>query len=329
MSDIKKPEGKGNEPAKALSSLKKNEEGLALAIEGSGIGLWDWRVQTGEHIDLVWLPGNNVWQVKMDPTQIDQILANLCVNARDAIMAVGKMTIKTENVAFDAAYCEDHMDFMPGDFVLLSVRDDGCGMDQETLESLFEPFFTTKEVGYDGSGLGLATVYGIIKQNKGFIRVYSEPDKGTIFKIYLPRHKGKAEQFHKERSMEPAAQGHETILLTEDETAILKMTTKMLVQQGYTVRAAATPTEAIRMADGHTGEIHLLMTDVVMPEMNGRELYKKLLAGYPHLKCLFMSGYTANIIAHNGVLDDGVEFIQKPFLKQDLVVKVRETLDKK
>ena len=282
----------------------------------------------GEHIDLVWLPGNNVWQVKVDPSQIDQILANLCVNARDAIADVGKMTIKTGNVAFGEAYCDDHVDCIPGDFVLLSVRDNGCGMDQETLESLFEPFFTTKEMGY-GSGLGLATVYGIIKQNKGFISVVSEPGKGTIFKIYLPRHKGKAEPFLKEMSTEPAARGHETILLTEDEPAILILTTKILEQQGYTVRAAATPTEAMRLADMHTGEIHLLITDVVMPEMNGRDLHKNLLTEYPHLKCLFMSGYTANIIAHNGVLDDGVEFIQKPFLKQDLVVKVRETLDRK
>jgi PAS domain S-box-containing protein len=282
----------------------------------------------GEHIALVWLPGKGVWEVRVDPSQIDQILANLCVNARDAIADVGSMTIETGNVALNEAYCEDHVDAIPGDFVLLAVSDDGCGMDKKTIENLFEPFFTTKEAGV-GSGLGLATVYGIVKQNKGFINVYSKPGKGTTFRIYLPRHKGKAEQKQKKRPAEPAARGHETILLAEDEPAILKMTTKMLQQQGYTVLAAATPAEAIRLADMHSGEIHLLMTDVVMPEMNGRQLHRNLLTGYPNLKCLFMSGYTANVIAHNGVLDDGVDFIQKPFMKQDLVVGVRETLDKK
>jgi CheY-like chemotaxis protein len=279
----------------------------------------------GEHIDLVWLPGKGLWPVKIDPSQIDQILANLCVNARDAIDDVGKMTIETGNVAFDEVYCEDHMDCISGDFILLAVRDDGCGMNKQTRENLFEPFFTTKEVG---SGLGLATVYGIVKQNNGFINVDSEPGKGTTFKIYLPRHKGKAEYKQKKRPTEPPAQGHETILLTEDEPAILKMTTKMLEQQGYTVLAAATPATAIRFADLHPGEIHLLITDVVMPEINGRELYKNLLTGHPNLKCLFMSGYTANVIAHNGVLDDGVDFIQKPFMKQDLITKVRETLNR-
>jgi PAS domain S-box-containing protein len=282
----------------------------------------------GEHIDLVWLPGKGLWPVKIDPSQIDQILSNLCVNARDAIDDVGKMTIETGNVAVDEAYCEDHMDCISGDFVLLAVRDDGCGMNQQTRENLFEPFFTTKQVG-SGSGLGLATVYGIVKQNSGFINVDSEPRQGTTFKIYLPRHRGQAEYKQKKRPTEPTARGHETILLTEDEPAILKMTTKMLEQQGYTVLAAGTPSEAVHLADSHPGEIHLLMTDVVMPEMNGRELYKNLLTGHPKLKCLFMSGYTANVIAHNGVLDDGVDFIQKPFMKQDLVVKVQETLERK
>ena len=282
----------------------------------------------GEHIDLAWLPGEGLWRVKVDPSQIDQILANLCVNARDAITDMGRMTIETRNVALDEAYCEDHVDCIPGDFVLLAVSDDGCGMDKKTMENLFEPFFTTKESGA-GSGLGLATVYGIVKQNNGFINVYSEPGIGTTFKIHLPRHTGRVEQEWKEKAAELTGRGHETILLAEDEPAILKMTTKMLEQQGYTVLPAATPADAIRLADTYPGDIHLLMTDVVMPEMNGRQLYTSLLTGKPNLKCLFMSGYTANVIAHNGVLEDGVDFIQKPFMKQDLIAKVRETLDRK
>ena len=191
--------------------------------------------------------------------------------------------------------------------MLLAVSDDGCGMDKETLAHIFEPFFTTKGVG-KGTGLGLATVYGIVKQNNGFINVYSEPGQGTTFTIYLPRHAGKAEQARTEGAAEPAARGHETILLVEDEPAILKLTTRMLEQLGYTVLAASTPGEAIRLAREHAGEIHLLMTDVVMPEMNGRDLARNLLSLYPHLKCLFMSGYTADVIAHHGVLDEGRAF---------------------
>ncbi len=218
-----------------------------------------------------------------------------------------------------------HAGYVPGEYVLLAVSDNGCGMDKETLDRLFEPFFTTKEVG-KGTGLGLATVYGIVKQNNGFINVYSELGLGTTFQIYLPRHKGKAEQMVKEGSLEQAGRGHETILLVEDEPAILSMTTMMLERQGYTVLAAGTPGGAIRLAEAYPGEIHLLMTDVVMPEMNGRDLAKNLLTLYPNIRRLFMSGYTADVIAHHGVLDAGVNFIQKPFSMQNLVAKVREAL---
>jgi PAS domain S-box-containing protein len=277
----------------------------------------------GEDIDLAWMPGKNLWPVKVDPSQIDQILANLCVNARDAIAGMGKITIETENTAFDAAYCAVHPGFVLGEFVLLAVSDNGCGMDVETLGKVFEPFFTTKDQG-EGTGLGLAMVYGIVKQNNGFINVYSEPGQGTTFKIYLPRNQGKAEQMQKEALAEPAACGHETILLAEDEPAILAMTTTMLERMGYTVLSASRPGEAIRLAEAHSSEIHLLMTDVVMPEMNGRDLAKNLLSLYPNLKRLFMSGYTANVIAHHGVLDPGVNFIQKPFSMQDLAAKLRD-----
>jgi CheY-like chemotaxis protein len=280
----------------------------------------------GEDINLVWLPDSDLWPVKMDPSQIDQILANLCVNARDAIAAVGKVIIETSRVTFDEAYCAECPGFIPGDFVMLAVSDDGQGMDRETLDRIFEPFFTTKGVG-QGTGLGLATVYGIVKQNNGFINVYSEPGRGSTFKIYLPRHAAATGQMRQESQAAPAAPGHETILLVEDEAAILEITRLMLEKLGYQVLTAATPGEAIRQAREHAGEIHLLITDVVMPEMNGPELADKLLSLYPGLRSLFMSGYTGNVIAHHGILGDGINFIQKPFLKQTLAAKVREVLE--
>jgi len=280
----------------------------------------------GEDIDLAWLPGANIRQVRMDPSQIDQILANLCVNARDAIADVGKITIETGNTTFDSACFATHSGFVAGDFVLLAVSDDGCGMDQETISKMFEPFFSTKEVG-KGTGLGLATVYGIVKQNDGFINVYSEPDQGTTFRIYLPQYRGEADNPEKKTADKIDMDGNETILLVEDEPSILRMTRIMLERMGYTILAAGTPGEAIALAREHAGEIHMLMTDVVMPEMNGRDLAKNLLSLYPDLKRLFMSGYTANVIAHHGVLDEGVQFIHKPFSKQDLAIKVRKVLD--
>lgn len=280
----------------------------------------------GEDIGLLWKPAADLWSVKVDPSQIDQALANLCVNARDAIAGVGKVAIVTKNETYDEAFCATHAGYLPGQYVLLSVSDDGCGMDKEVQGHLFEPFFTTKPVG-QGTGLGLATVYGIVKQNRGFINVYSEPGHGTTFKIYLPRHADKAEQIKQETPAQPVGRGHETILLVEDEPSILQIARRALVKLGYTVLAAATPGEAIRLAEEYVGKIHLLMTDVVMPEMNGRDLAKRLLALDPNIKRLFMSGYTADVIAHQGVLEEGINFIQKPFSMQDLAGKVRAVLD--
>jgi CheY-like chemotaxis protein len=280
----------------------------------------------GEDIDLLWKPGRNLRPVKVDPSQIDQLLANLCVNARDAIEGVGKVTIETDSVAFDEAYCADHTGFVPGEYVLLAVSDDGYGMDKETLSHLFEPFFTTKDVG-KGTGLGLATVYGMVKQNNGFINVYSEPGHGTRFTIYLPRYESMTASLPEQAPVQVMTRGSETILVVEDEPALLKMTTMMLEKQGYTVLAANTPGEAIRLAREYPGHINLLLTDVVMPEMNGSELAGNLLSIYPDLKRLFMSGYTANVIAHHGVLDEGVHFIQKPFSLKNLGAKLREALD--
>jgi two-component system, cell cycle sensor histidine kinase and response regulator CckA len=280
----------------------------------------------GEDIDLVWLPGKNLWSVKMDPSQIDQILANLCVNGRDAIKGVGKITIESDMVELDKAYCADHKGFIPGEFVLLAVSDNGCGMDKEILDNIFEPFFTTKDVD-KGTGLGLATVYGIVKQNNGFINVYSEPGKGTSIKIYLSRHEGKAIELQKENTDEiPQGQG-ETILLVEDDTSILKFIQKILNGLGYKVLAANSPKRALKLAKEHNREIHLLVTDVIMPEMNGLEMANNLQSLYPNLKRIFMSGYTANAIAHHGVLDEGIDFIQKPCSQTDLAKTVRKVLD--
>lgn len=278
----------------------------------------------GEDIDLNWRPEKGLWSVKVDPSQIDQILANLCVNACDSIADVGKITIETGNSVIDEGYCG----FVAGEYVRLTVSDNGCGMDKETLAHIFEPFFTTKSVG-EGTGLGLASVYGAAKQNNGFINVYSEPGLGTTFTIYLPRYRDQAAQVRTEGAEEPAKCGQETILLVEDEPAILNITMMLLTRQGYTVLAANSPGEAISLAGEHAGKISLLMTDVVMPKMNGRDLAKNLLYFNPHFKILFMSGYTYDVIAHHGVLDERTHFIQKPFKMIDLATKVRAVLDSK
>lgn len=280
----------------------------------------------GENIRLVWNPSENLWPVRVDPTQIDQILANLCINARDAIGETGTIQIETRAVRLDEAYCSLRPDLVPGDYALLSVTDDGCGMDAESLKKVFEPFYTTKAVG-KGTGLGLATVYGIVKQNQGLITVYSEPGKGTNFKIYLPRHDEKAGLGQSEEAPAPPVRGHETILLVEDEPGILKIAKRMLEGLGYRVLAAPTPGEALRLAAENPGKIQLLVTDVVMSEMNGRELAQKLSAVLPDLKRLFMSGYSANIIAQQDLMEDRDRFLQKPFSVQELAAAVRDTLE--
>lgn len=280
----------------------------------------------GEDINLAWQPSSGLWPVQMDPSQVNQILANLCVNARDAIGGVGHVTIETGTVTFDLVYCADHPGFIPGEHVLLAVSDDGCGMDRKTVENIFEPFFSTKELG-QGTGLGLSTVYGIVKQNNGFINVYSEPGKGTTFKIYLPRHQAVAVEETNERVEDIPSGYGEVILVVEDEESILKLARKTLEKLGYTVLTAQGPRHALHLIGEGQSVLHLLVTDVVMPEMNGKELSNRLRELYPQLKTLFMSGYTANVIAHRGVLDEGVHFMQKPFSRECMATKVRMALD--
>jgi len=279
----------------------------------------------GEDIDLVWRPEKNPLPVKLDASQVDQLLTNLCVNARDAIKDVGKITIETGTKILDKAYCRQHRGFLPGEYVVLAVSDDGCGMEKETREKIFEPFFTTKG-SHQGTGLGLSTVYGIVKQNNGFINAYSEPGQGTTFRIYLPSHSGQAiEDIRQESETIPQGNG-EVVLLVEDEALILKLAEKMLQHIDYAVLPADSPKKALQLAKEHTGDIALVVTDVVMPELNGRELAERLKKLYPGIKCLFMSGYTANVIAHHGVLDEDVNFIQKPFTTRELALKVNEAL---
>lgn len=280
----------------------------------------------GEDIDLIWMPGKTLWSVKMDPSQIDQILANLCVNARDAIEGVGKLTIELRNVTFTEDYSADYEGFVQGEFVQLTVSDNGCGMNKEILSKIFEPFFTTKDVD-KGTGLGLAMVYGIVKQNNGFINVYSEPDKGTSIKIYLTKHEDKAVEIHKESHEEiPTSQG-ETILVVEDDPPILKIMQKILEGLGYTVLTSGAPEKTMDIVKEYTGKIHLLITDVIMPKMNGIDLVEQLQPICPDFKYIFMSGYTADAIVTQGVLDKGVNFIQKPFSRRDLAEIVRKVLD--
>jgi len=282
----------------------------------------------GEDIDLIWLPGHDLWRVNMDPVQIDQILANLSVNARDAIAGVGRITIRTQNIVLDKAFCASHADAAAGNHVLLTVSDNGCGMDRKVLEHLFEPFFTTKEVG-KGTGMGLPTVYGIVKQNNGFIDVKSEPGKGTVVSIYLPRAESEASEGREAKPEKVPGGRGELVLLVEDDPALLEMTGAMLKRFGYRILSAGNPQEAIGLAREHGEDIQLLMTDVVLPQMDGQELANRLREIRPGLPCLFMSGYTSDIIAEHGVLEKGVHFIQKPFNLNDLAGKVRKALEVK
>jgi PAS domain S-box-containing protein len=282
----------------------------------------------GEDIDLVMVPGPNLWSVRADAGQIDQVIMNLAVNARDAMASGGKLTIETSNVTLDEDYARFHAPLPAGDYVMVAISDTGEGMDNETQSHIFEPFFTTK--GTKGTGLGLSTVYGIIKQSGGYIWVHSELGRGTTFKIYLPRVASTGQSAAQVpapveyRKVEP---GTETILLVEDEANLRYLARQYLEKQGYKVIEAADGAVAMQIAVAHDKMIHLLLTDVIMPGMNGRELAQRICEIRPNVKVLYMSGYTENVIGHNGMLDAGVRLLQKPFTLRDLKSKVREVLD--
>jgi len=271
-------------------------------------------------------PCDNVWPISIDPAQVDQVLANLVVNSRDAITGTGTITIETSRAELSQEYCDCHKNCIPGQYSMLTVSDDGEGMDHETLSQAFEPFFTTKAQDR-GTGLGLATVYGIVKQNNGFINIYSEKGHGTTVRVYLPRSRDQAAPEEKTPVQSEMTRGMETVLLVEDEPALLKLSKHLLEQLGYTVIPAMRPNSAVKIASEYQGRIDLLMTDVIMPEMNGRDLWVKLEKEFPSLRCLFMSGYTADVIADHGILEARVHFLQKPFSIDALADKVREALE--
>jgi PAS domain S-box-containing protein len=280
----------------------------------------------GEHIDLRWIPGGDLWAVKIDPAQIHQILVNLCVNARDAIKESGEITIRTARVHTDETFAHAHPDCGEGDYTVLTVTDTGHGIDAETRKLIFEPFFTTKEIG-KGTGLGLATVFGIVKQNRGAIDVDSEPNKGATFRIYLPRTDALAGPSATGESKAPM-RGTETILLVEDEAQILQLGSRALTQYGYHVLTASCPEAALELVQRNPEPIDLLITDIVMPGMNGKELKRRIAAIRPGIRYIFMSGYNSEVIADHGVLEQGIDYLQKPFTVESFRQKVREVLQR-
>jgi two-component system cell cycle sensor histidine kinase/response regulator CckA len=280
----------------------------------------------GEHIQLETILVPDLGFIRSDPNQLEQIILNLAVNARDAMPDGGHLTIETANVVLDADDMAKHFEVEPGEYVMLTVSDSGMGMSEAVKARIFEPFFTTKEMG-KGTGLGLATVFGIVKQNRGYIWVYSEEGQGTTFKIYLPRVDRADRWLPRSRRVEPLPRGSETILLVEDEPAVRELAAEMLRGQGYQVLEANDGLEALELVGRLNGTLSLLVTDVIMPRMNGKELAKKMAETDPHVKTLFISGYTDEMIARHGILEAGVEFIEKPFSTASLVYKVRQVLE--
>jgi PAS domain S-box-containing protein len=285
------------------------------------------RRMIGEDIDLLTVPAPDLGQVRADPGQVEQVIMNLAVNARDAMPEGGKLTLETTNVALDESYTRNHIDVLPGRYVMLAVRDTGSGMDAETLSHIFEPFFTTKEEG-KGTGLGLATVYGIAKQSGGHIEVSSEPGQGTTFRVYLPRIEAAYEPAARGAPAEEMPRGTETVLLVEDDVVVCELLRQMLQGSGYTVLEAGGARQALRMGERYAPRpIHLLLADVVMPEMSGPQLADHLARVYPKMKVLYISGYTDAAVARHGKLSTKAPYLQKPFAPEVLARKVREVLD--
>jgi len=282
----------------------------------------------GEDIEFQTSLEPELWKVHMDSGQIDQTIINMVVNSRDAMPQGGKLIVETANVDLDKNYLSEHgIEGTPGHYVMLAISDTGSGMNKETREHIFEPFYTTKEIG-KGTGLGLSTVYGIAKQNKGFIWVYSEPGQGTTFKIYLPKVKEGVEPEEKERTPVGSLNGSETVFIVEDDDRLRNLTRKILERYGYSVLEAENGEDALRVSEAHDGPIDLMLTDVVMPKMSGRETAERLQPLYPQMKVIYMSGYTDNAIVHHGVLAPGLNFLEKPFSQEGLARKVREVLDR-
>jgi CheY-like chemotaxis protein len=278
----------------------------------------------GEDVELAWLPAPALGRVKVDPSSIEQVMMNLVVNARDAMPTGGRLTVETANVVLDDEYAAKHLDVKPGNYVMIAVSDTGAGMDKAVQARIFEPFFTTKEKG-KGTGLGLSTVFGIVQQSGGNVWVYSERGRGTTFKIYLPRAEGTPESARPSASA--GARGTETILVVEDDAQVRAAAIGILQRHGYKTLEARNASEAMLVCEAQPGPIHLLLTDVVMPQMSGPELARRLLARRRGMKVLCMSGYTDDSIVRHGVLQADIAFVQKPITIETLTRKVRDLLD--
>jgi two-component system cell cycle sensor histidine kinase/response regulator CckA len=281
----------------------------------------------GENVEILIIPKPALWPVKIDPGQVEQVVMNLVINARDALPNGGKITVETANANLDENYFRVHgIDALPGSYVKLVVSDNGIGIDKETQEKIFDPFFTTKERG-KGTGLGLSTAYGIVKQNNGFIWVYSEPGQGSTFKVYLPWVKGDVETQEIDQTSVGDIGSTEAVLVVEDDDALRKLVCKTLQQQGCKTLEAENGEDALKTCEEYEGPIQLIITDVVMPKMGGKEVVERLHLRYPQMKVIYMSGYTDNGIVFNNVLGSGINFIEKPFTPAVLAQKVREALD--
>jgi two-component system, cell cycle sensor histidine kinase and response regulator CckA len=328
LEEVKHATRRGSELTRQLLAFARRQVLAPKVIDLNGVVASTQKMLQrliGEDIDLVTVLTPELGRVRADAGQIEQVIMNLAVNARDAMPHGGKLTVETRNVELNDAYARTHVAVQTGQYVMLAVSDTGTGMDQEILRHLFEPFFTTKEPGH-GTGLGLATVYGIVKQSGGNIWVYSEVGQGTTFKVYLPR-VGQPLDSVTPRQPKSSLRGTETVLLVEDENGVRSVARRMLEGHGYSVLEATDGLNAIELVRQHDGPIHLLVTDVVMPHMSGRDVADEITARLPGIKVLFLSGYTAHAIAHRGVLDSKTPFLEKPFTLVSLASKVREVLD--
>jgi CheY-like chemotaxis protein len=329
LAEIQQAGGRAAELTRHLLAFSRQQPIRPMPVDINGVlGGLDGMLRTliGEDVELRVAPASDLGIVVADPGQMEQILVNLAVNARDAMPRGGKLTIETANVDLDESYARDHLGVTAGPHVMLAVTDSGMGMDRATQHRIFEPFFTTKELG-KGTGLGLSIVFGIVQQSGGHIWVYSEPGRGTTFKVYFPR-TVEAVESESARSLpqESLARGTETVLLVEDEEQVRQLVCDILRADGYRVLAAGSPLEALELATQHAGSVDLLLADVVMPQMNGRELADRLKPLRPEMRVLFISGYTGNVVVHHGVLDEGVAFLQKPIVPDALLRRLRDVL---